>query len=115
MASVDFIDKLDTEFTEYKVRLSTTKGTLEFTSANREAVGYFMMPGNSNQLGWAFEGKKKDGSPYSKTGMVENVKSCTQYILAFTVGDDNTADGGAFIKLTVDEKPLREEEHSVGF
>lgn len=115
LASVDFVDKLDTEFTEYKVRLSTTKGTLEFTSANREAVGYFMMPGNSNQLGWAFEGKKKDGSPYSKTGMVENVKSCTQYILAFTIGDDNTAEGGAFIKLTVDEQPLREEEHSVGF
>lgn len=115
LASVNFLNKLDAEFSQYKVKLFTTQGTLEFTSSNPDAVGYFMMPSNSTQLGWLFEAVRKDGNPYTKTGIVENVQSCTQYILAFTMGEDTSADGAALIKLIVEEQPLREEEHSVSF
>lgn len=100
----------NTPITNLRVTVENSKGSLEFTEDNFDsAKGYFMMPYNDgvreNQLTVTVEGENILGEPFSKTKVVENVKSAHEYVINLKY--DNLVDepqGGGFITITIDER-----------
>lgn len=109
LVSVD-PQSLNVDLQDLKVTFSHTRGELEFTAANiPESKGYFMMPDGDNTVNYKIEGKKSDGSPYSKEGKIEDVKRAHEYNLLITEDKKDVTDGGALIQITIADIPLIEE------
>ncbi|MDE6023551.1 MAG: PCMD domain-containing protein, partial [Muribaculaceae bacterium] len=126
---------------DYKITISTRRGSLEFTKENAsDAKGYFMLPIKNvspeeeesqtasannepiyddtalddNSLVFTITGSRKDGKPFSKSGKINNVKRAHQYILNFAYNPDTpdkASEGAAFIKIHVKDEDLKGTEN----
>ncbi len=94
-----------------KVTVSSSRGSLEFNSGNfASAKGYFMMPYDEagvreSKLTVTVEGENILGEAFSKTKVVENVKSAHEYVINLKY--DNLVEdpqGGGFITISIDER-----------
>lgn len=126
---------------DYKITISTRRGSLEFTKENvSDAKGYFMLPINNESsdeeesqtasatnepiyddntlddtsLVFTITGSRKDGKPFSKSGKITNVKRTHQYIINFAYNPDSpttASEGAAFIKIHVKDEDLKDAEN----
>lgn len=126
---------------DYKITISTRRGTLEFNKENAtDAKGYFMLPINKelseeeesqtasapnepiyddtalddSSLVFTITGSRKDGKPFNKSGKIINVKRAHHYILNFAYNPDSpytASDGAAFIKIHVKDEDLKDSEN----
>lgn len=103
-------DVLSLGITDLKVTFSHSRGSLEFTEDNiRDAKGYFMMPNADKNLSYKVEGFKADGTPIKKEGIIQNVERAHDYVLNITAEAGGNNQGGALIKIRIDDIPLIEE------
>ncbi len=103
---------LGVNLTDLKVTFSHSRGLLEFTESNITdgAKGYFMMPNADKDLSYKVEGKKSDGSPFTKEGKIENVQRAHEYCMTLSEDERPVTEGGALIRLTIADIPVIEED-----
>lgn len=111
LVSVDPVS-LDVNLSDLKVTFSHSRGLLEFTEANISdgAKGYFMMPNADKDLAYKVEGKKADGSLFSKEGKIENVQRAHEYCMNLSEEARPVEEGGALIRLSIADIPVINEE-----
>lgn len=111
LVSVDAAS-LDVNLSDLKVTFSHSRGLLEFTETNITdgAKGYFMMPNADKDLTYKVEGKKSDGSAFTKEGKIENVQRAHEYCMTISEDERPVTEGGALIRLTIADIPVIEED-----
>lgn len=92
---------------DYKVTVSHSRGSLEFTEENAaSAHGYFMLPNADKDLKWTITGKTEDDKDFTKSGVIENVQRAHEYVLNIRYTPSSTTQGGGVITVTVDDTEL---------
>lgn len=109
VTSVDYAAEVDEVLTDYTLTIGHDRGSLEFVGKDTRK-GYFMMPSTSTDLTWTLSGTLNDGSNFSKTGVIEDVKPTTEYILHITHSPTSYDEGGAFINIVIDETTIDSED-----
>ena len=105
VVAIKFSDELQEAFPSYVITVSNRLGTLEYTPENIDALGYFMLLSDENQLRWNFKGQVKGtGADIVKSGTVNLVKKSTKYVLTFS--NTGSEVGGGLINVTVDESVI---------
>lgn len=105
-------ESLNVNLQDMKVTFSHSRGELVFDSSNidGETKGYFMMPNADKDLKYVIEGKKPDGSAYKKEGVIAGVQRAHEYSMKITQDQSVITDGGAWIKITIADIPVIEDE-----
>lgn len=113
VTSVNYAPSVDEVLKDYTMTVSHTKGELVFEGRD-ERKGYFMMPNGVTSLTWTVSGHKADGSDYTKTGVIENVKRATEYKLDVIYNSTPVGEaGGGLLTVTVDESSVDVEDEIV--
>lgn len=105
----------DTQVKNLRVTVSSSNGSLEFTSDNfktgdNPTKGYFMMPydedGNRESvLTIEIEGENILNEPFTKTKKVENAKPGYEYIVNLSYDDTgDEPNGGGYLVVQIDER-----------
>lgn len=112
VVSVNYGASVDEILSDYTMTVAHTKGSLTFEGRDARR-GYFMMPNGVSSLSWTLSGTKVDGTSFTRTGIVENVKPATEYRL--TVSHNSTEDeqGGGVIDVVVDDSEIEVEDEIV--
>lgn len=95
-----------TKFKSCKVIVSMSKGSLLFDKAIAGQTGFFLLPKGETEMDWKLEAVTTDDIPYTKTGVLKNVKSSTRYTLNFDYTEKDPEDGGMAIIVNVAEEPI---------
>lgn len=104
VASVKFDTSVATVLKDYKMTIANTKGSLDFSGANADARGYYMMPKNDTKLTYTIMGVKIDGSSYVQTGEIADVKAATEYAVTVKFEEKEFEPvGGAMFTVVVEE------------
>ena len=102
---------------DYKITIRNSRGELTFTKDNAvDAKAYFMMPNGDDKLEYTIEGTRKDGDPFTKTGVIENVERAHHYILNFEYNPDdpqNPSTGAVFIKINIKDEVITNDNITV--
>lgn len=108
VTSVNFTNSVDSVLSNYKMTISNANGSLDFTKANsKTAKGYYMMDAaDGDSLKWTITGTKLDGSQFSQTGSIPNVKGATEYALTVNYNGNSADVGGLYFTITVDESTI---------
>lgn len=114
VASVDESTIDNSQVNDVKVTFSSSKGQLSFDSSNWADKGYFMMAStdktpSGNVLNYVVECKDKKGNAITKSGVIEEVQSAHEYRMKFTYDPSEPTDGGAFIRIVIDDTIVTEE------
>ncbi|MCM1518611.1 MAG: DUF4493 domain-containing protein [Pseudoflavonifractor sp.] len=113
VTSVNYGSSVDEVLKDYTMTVAHTKGELVFEGRD-ERKGYFMMPNGVTSLTWTVSGHKIDGSEYTKTGVIENVKRATEYKLDVIYNSTPIGEaGGGLLTVTVDESAVDVEDEIV--
>ncbi|MDE6532269.1 MAG: PCMD domain-containing protein [Muribaculaceae bacterium] len=75
--------------------------------------GYFMMPSGETALNYIVSGKNSKGEDFTKSGVIEDVKSAHNYRLHFDYDMSGEDKGGAFLIIAIEEENLIEEEVTI--
>lgn len=114
LAAVKFSDNIDELFKSYTMTVSTKFGSLDFTQANMNAIGYYMLSKGETSFQWNFDGILQNGKEFKRSDVVA-AESATRYDLKLNFDTDGYEDGGAALKVTVDITPLETIEDEVEF
>ncbi len=116
--SVEF-DQLFSQFTDYEVSVTNGIGEhLVFSNnpqegndneASFDAKAYFAVTG---ELTWSLYLKNADGGEYRATETYKNVKGRQHYHLSFSLGEDDSADGGFIVKIEL-ENSWEDSDHEL--
>jgi hypothetical protein len=112
LASVKYDDSVDEVLSDYTMTVSHKRGSLDFEGRD-ERKGYFMMPTGVSDLTWTLTGKQSDGSTFTKTGTIADVKSATEYVLTVQYNPKEDQVGAGFITISVDETTVDVEDEIV--
>lgn len=80
--------------------------SLTFDDSNRDAKGRFMINSRTKGLVWTLTGTQVDGATYTKSGVIENIKPATEYILRVNFTGQDPTVGGAYLEVVVEEEPV---------
>lgn len=107
LVTVEFAKSLTQVFQNYEVQIASSAGSLTFTSATLNAIGYYMIPTDDAQLSWTFKATTLSGNEYTRTSILA-VAPTTRYDLTFGYEDSGESydDGGATLTLDVNTEPL---------
>ncbi len=83
--------------------------SLVFDETNQDAKGRFMINSRTKGLAWTLTGEQADGVTYTKSGLIENIKPATEYILRVNFTAQDPTVGGAYFEVVVEEEPVGEE------
>lgn len=110
VVTVSYDDALDGVLSDYTMTVGHRRGELEFVGRD-DRRGYFMMPTGVNELTYTLKGKQADGSEYTTTGTITDVKPATQYDLKVVYNPENESIGGGYLVIEVDESELDVEDN----
>lgn len=113
VASVDAERVAAIEMSDYKVTVGHSQGSLDFTAANIEAKGYFMMPNADKDLSYTVSGKDGDGKDFSVSGVIPGVKKGHEYIIKLSYNPTYEEVGGAFVNIEIDDREILVESEVV--
>lgn len=113
LVTVTLSEQLKGLLDDYQVTVSSSKGTLTYTEAHTDSIGYFILPDNENTLEWVITGTKTDGNTYSQSGTLSNVKAAMKYELRFNFNETEYTQGGAYFNLIVNETAIEKVEDIV--
>lgn len=92
---------------DYKMTIGHSRATLDYTAANVEAQGFYMMPEGDDALTWTLTGTAPDGTAINLNGTVPDVQRAHEYRLNLTyTPEEANAIGGAIITVTIDDSTL---------
>ncbi|MCC8154691.1 MAG: DUF4493 domain-containing protein [Tannerellaceae bacterium] len=93
-----YSDELKTHLATYTLTVYNTRSTGEliFDASHEGISGYFMMSQTVKDLYWTFSGQTVDGETFSKSDVISNVKSRTNYKMNFHF-DPSYEDGGGIL------------------
>lgn len=103
VTSVTTDEEINSKLTDLKVTIANTKGSLDFKDDKLSSKGYFMMPSGDKNLSWTISGKQADGSLFTQSGTIQNVKPTTEYAMRLQYNQNYEEVGGAIINVTIDE------------
>ena len=112
VVSVNYGNNVDEILSDYTMVVSHTKGSLTFEGRDSRR-GYFMMPNGVTTLSWTLSGTKGDGSTYTRTGTIENVKPATEYKLTVSHNGTDSEAGGGIIDVVVDDSEIEVEDEII--
>ncbi len=93
---------------DYVITIKNAGGSLNYTKAEGDSRGYFMMADNETSLSYTITGTRKDGKPFTKNGTID-VEPAHHYIFNILYNPDIPDDpetGGAFIKIEIQDENL---------
>lgn len=104
-------ESLKVNLSDLKVTFSHSRDSLVFDeeAVSGGAKGYFMMPNSDKDLAYRIEGVKEDGSKYVRTGVIAGVQRAHEYSLNITQNQQDVNEGGALIRIEIEDIPLIEE------
>lgn len=107
VASVKYGDDVKTVLSDYSMTVGHDKGELTF-EGDTDAKGYFMMPSTDKNLHWSLQGTLANGKAYTRTGVIENAKSATEYVINvnYTQTSDDAEYGGGHFTIEIEENPI---------
>lgn len=107
VASVTFDSSVDAVLKNYNMNIANSKGNLDFNNETATSKGYYMMAKGDNKLTYTITGTKLDGSSYTQTGEITDVKAATEYAITIKFDEKNFEPvGGAMFTIVVDEKEI---------
>ena len=107
VASVTFDSSVDAVLKNYNINIANSKGNLDFNNETATSKGYYMMAKGDNKLTYTITGTKLDGSSYTQTGEITDVKAATEYAITIKFDEKNFEPvGGAMFTIVVDEKEI---------
>ncbi len=83
--------------------------SLVFDESNPGAKGRFMINSRTKGLVWSITGTEADGSEFTKSGTIENIKPSTEYRLNVKFVGHDLSVGGAYFDIEVEEEPVGDE------
>ncbi|MDE6417550.1 MAG: DUF4493 domain-containing protein [Duncaniella sp.] len=83
--------------------------SLVFDESNPDAKGRFMINSRTKGLNWTLTGTEADGSQFTKSGKIENIKPATEYRLNVKFVGHDLSVGGAYFDIEVEEEPVGDE------
>lgn len=101
---------------DYTITIKNSRGELVFDKNNAgNTRGYFMMPSWDSNLQYVVKGTRRDGDPFEKSGVIENVQSAHQYILNFEYnpdfsGSDDPEKGAVFVQIVIKDEIIAENQ-----
>lgn len=112
VASVLFDETVNDVLSDYTMTIGHDRGSLTFDDPDNQK-GYFMMPSTDKNLTWTLTGKKNDGSMYTRTGVIENAKPTTEYILHVKYTAQSEELGGGYLDIVIDNNEIGIEDEIV--
>ena len=109
VASVAYSDQVKDVLSDYTMTIGHNRGSLEYVG-DTDAKGYFMMPSTDKNLTWTLSGTLADGSPFTKTGVIENAAPATWYKLNVKYTGSDIELGGGYITIEVDQSAVNNED-----
>ena len=107
VASVKFDTSVDDVLKNYNINIANSRGSLNFNNESSLSKGYYMMPTGEKNLTYTITGTKLDGSTYTQTGEILDVKAATEYAITIKFDKKNfDLVGGAMFNILVDEKEI---------
>lgn len=107
LVKMEYSETAAAKFTECKVKVSMSKGALEFDkNSSEEQTGYFIMPNGETELDWSLQATTVDGLSHSKSGTIKNIKGATKYTLKFDYQELEPTDGGMYLDIEVIDEPV---------
>lgn len=101
IASVGYDAQVKDALNSYTMRIGHQRGWLEFVGDDQRQ-GYFMMPDGVTDLQWTLTATTFDGKPFSKSGVIRDVKPATEYRVNIKYTGTVTEIGGTFLDINVD-------------
>lgn len=99
---------------DLKVEVGNSRGySLTYAADSIMNYGYFMMPSGETALNYTVSGKNSKGEDFTKSGVIEDVKSAHNYRLHFDYDMSGEDKGGAFLIISIEEENLIEEEVTI--
>lgn len=105
VASVVFDETVGEVLSDYSMTIGHDRGSLTFDDPDNQK-GYFMMPSTDKNLTWTLTGKKNDGTQYTRTGVIENAKPTTEYILHVQYTAQAEELGGGYLDIVIDNNEI---------
>jgi len=107
VASVQYDPTVDDVLADYTFTVYHDRGQLEYIPGATPDRGYFMMPSTDRHLHYTLTGRKKsDGTIFSRTGEIQNVKPGYEYIIKVSAAKGSDPIGGGFLNIEVDESEI---------
>lgn len=105
VVSVSYDSTVKDALNSYTLKVYHKRGALTFDGDDNRK-GYFMMPNGVSDLAWTLTAETFDGKEFIKSGVINNVKSATEYKLHFNYSGTITPQGGATFDLSVDKTEI---------
>lgn len=109
VASVEYGDEIDGVLSDYTLTVGHDRGQLTFEGRDTRKA-YFMMPSTDKNLAWTLTGKKKDGTLFTRSGVIENVLPAHEYAFRIACAENNDEIGGGFLRIEIDDTEIEVSE-----
>lgn len=107
--SIKYDENLESILTDFTMTVGHTGKSGKLIYAGREDEnkrGYFMMPSFDKDLTYELKGKQMDGTDFSFSGEIRNVKPATEYVLNVLCNEQSNEVGGAVFTIVIDENEI---------
>lgn len=102
LVAVNYEETADEVLENYTFSVNHTRGGLTF-EGKEERTGYFMMPTGDSELKWKLQGTlKKDGSLFTKEGVIKDIKPAYKYNVKIVCTPQSEEFGGVNFDVKVD-------------
>lgn len=105
VVSVVYKDGVDELLSDYTMTVGHARGDLVFEGRDQRK-GYFMMPSTDKNIKWNLQGTLASGTVYTRSGVIENVKPATEYIITVGYTDKPNEQGGGYFTIEIDERTI---------
>lgn len=112
VASVKYDESVPEVISDYTLTIGHLTGTLTFEGDDTRK-GYFMMNSRAKDLDWTLSGKLADGTEFTKTGTIYDVKPATEYVLNVKYNTSSDEIGGGYFTIDIDETEVVVEDEIV--
>lgn len=107
VASVNYDESVADVLKDYTFTIGHDRGELTYVPGQTPDRGYYMMPSTDKDLSYTLTGHKtSDGTLFSRTGKIENVKPGFEYIINVTASREPDAIGGGVLDIEIDESEI---------
>ncbi len=106
VASVTYAEGLEDVLSGFTMTVGHDRGSLEFVGRT-DQKGYFMMPSTDKNLTYTLKGTQIDGSEFTYSGVIENAKPATEYVLTVKYTPVTNEVGGAVFSIIVDNTEIK--------
>jgi hypothetical protein len=114
VVSVKYSDEVKELLSNRSLTVGHQRGELVFDADHENDKGYFMMPSTDKNLQWNLQGTEADNTLFTKSGVIENAKPATEYVLNVSYTDKAGEEiGGGYFTIEIEENPIVVEDEIV--